>query len=97
MPVQKVRASNKQGTWKHLRTKRSGHARLVLSMIAAQPLRPAICFGLTNASKALLRWSDGLIYEGERYLYVTRGIGTSSVPLRWGVPPGYAVFDVTGD
>ena len=35
MPVQKVRASNKQGTWKHLRTKRSGHARLVLSMIAA--------------------------------------------------------------
>jgi uncharacterized protein len=49
-----------------------------------------------NASKAPLRWSDGLIYEGERYLYVTSGIGTSSVPLRWGVPPGYAVPDVTG-
>ena len=52
---------------------------------------------ITNASKAPLRWSDGLIYEGERYLYVTSGIGTSSVPLRWGVPPGYAVLDVTGD
>ena len=52
---------------------------------------------ITNASKAPLRWSDGLIYEGERYLYVTSGIGTSSVPLRWGIPPGYAVLDVTGD
>ena len=52
---------------------------------------------VTNASKAPLRWSDGLIYEAERYLYVTSGIGTSSVPLRWGVPPGYAVLDVTGD
>ena len=39
MPVQKVRAWNKQDTWTHLRTKRSGHARLVLSKIARAPLR----------------------------------------------------------
>jgi uncharacterized protein len=52
---------------------------------------------ITNASKAPLRWSDGLICEGERYLYVTSGIGTSSLPLRWGVPPGYAMLDVTGE
>jgi hypothetical protein len=52
---------------------------------------------ITNASKAPLRWSNGLISEGERHLYVTSGIGTSGVPLRWGVPPGYAILDVTGE
>jgi predicted MPP superfamily phosphohydrolase len=51
---------------------------------------------ITNASKAPLRWSHGLIHEGGRYLYVTSGIGTSGVPLRWGIPPEYAVLDVTG-
>ena len=39
MPVQKVRAWNKQDTWTHLRTKRPGHARLALSKIARAPLR----------------------------------------------------------
>jgi predicted MPP superfamily phosphohydrolase len=52
---------------------------------------------ITNASKAPLRWSNGLISERGRYLYVTSGIGTSGVPLRWGVPPGYAILDVTGE
>jgi predicted MPP superfamily phosphohydrolase len=52
---------------------------------------------ITNASKAPLRWGRGLIYERGKYLYVTSGIGTSGVPLRWGVPPGYAMLDVTGD
>lgn len=50
-----------------------------------------------NASKAPLRWSHGLVEERGRYLYVTSGIGTSGVPLRWGVPPEYAVLDVTGN
>jgi uncharacterized protein len=52
---------------------------------------------ITNASKAPLRWSNGLISERGRYLYVTSGIGTSGVPLRWGVPSGYAILDVTGE
>jgi predicted MPP superfamily phosphohydrolase len=51
---------------------------------------------ITNASKAPLRWSHGLIHEGRRYLYVTSGIGTSGLPLRWGVPPEYGVLDVAG-
>ena len=38
---------------------------------------------ITNASKAPLRWSHGLIHERGRYLYVTSGIGTSGLPLRW--------------
>lgn len=52
---------------------------------------------ITNASKAPLRWSNGLISEGGKYLYVTSGIGTSGLPLRWGVPPGYAILDVAGE
>jgi hypothetical protein len=51
---------------------------------------------IRNSSKAPLRWSHGLIHEGGRYLYVTSGIGTSGVPIRFGVPPEYAVLDVTG-
>jgi predicted MPP superfamily phosphohydrolase len=51
---------------------------------------------ITNARKAPLRWSHGLIHEGGRYLYVTSGIGTSGLPLRWGVPPEYGVLDVAG-
>lgn len=51
---------------------------------------------LRNSSKAPLRWSQGLIHEGEKYLFVTSGLGTSGVPLRFGVPPEYAVLDVTG-
>jgi uncharacterized protein len=52
---------------------------------------------VTNASRAPLRWTNGLVIERGRYLYVTSGIGTSGVPLRWGVPPGYAILDVSGE
>jgi uncharacterized protein len=52
---------------------------------------------VTNASRAPLRWTNGLVRERGRYLYVTSGIGTSGVPLRWGVPPGYAILDVSGE
>jgi len=51
---------------------------------------------LRNASRAPLRWSHGHIVEEGRHLYVTGGIGTSAVPLRIGVPPEYAVIDVSG-
>lgn len=51
---------------------------------------------LRNASKAPLRWTLGHIVEGGRQLYVTAGLGTSAVPLRIGVPPDYAVVDVSG-
>ncbi len=30
------------------------------------------------------------------YLYVTSGIGTSGLPLRWGVPPEIVVLDTAG-
>jgi uncharacterized protein len=49
-----------------------------------------------NATKAPLRWSHGLIEERGQYLYVTSGIGTSGVPIRWGVPPEFAVLDLIG-
>jgi hypothetical protein len=33
---------------------------------------------------------------GSQYLYVTSGIGTSGVRLRWRVPPEFVVLDVIG-
>jgi uncharacterized protein len=51
---------------------------------------------VTNSSRAPLRWSDGLVFERGMYLYVTSGIGTSIVPLRWRVPPEISVLDITG-
>ena len=51
---------------------------------------------LRNGSRAPLRWSHGLTREGGKTLYVTSGIGTSAVPLRWGVPPEVVVLDVAG-
>ena len=51
---------------------------------------------LKNASKAPLRGTHGLIRERGQYLYVTSGIGTSGVPLRWRVPPEFVVLDVIG-
>lgn len=38
---------------------------------------------LRNGSTAPLRWSHGLTFEREQYLYVTSGIGTSAVPVQW--------------
>lgn len=51
---------------------------------------------VTNASRAPLRWSHGLVVEQGRRLYVTSGIGTSGVPLRIGVPPEFAIIDIAG-
>jgi uncharacterized protein len=51
---------------------------------------------LTNKSRAPLRWSSGLIVENGRYLYVTRGLGTSGLPIRFPAPPEFAVLEVSG-
>jgi predicted MPP superfamily phosphohydrolase len=51
---------------------------------------------IRNASKAPLRWSYGLIREKGQYLYVTSGIGTSVIPLRWRVPPEIVVLHLDG-
>ena len=51
---------------------------------------------IKNASKAPLRWSYGLIRERDQLLYVTSGIGTSGIPLRWRVPPEFVVLDLIG-
>jgi predicted MPP superfamily phosphohydrolase len=51
---------------------------------------------VTNASRAPLRWSHGLAVEGGRHLIVTAGLGTGGIPVRIGVPPEFAVIEVTG-
>jgi len=53
--------------------------------------------GIVNkATKAPRPWCHGLVKERGQYLYVTSGIGTSWVPVRWGVPPEFAVLDLIG-
>jgi len=51
---------------------------------------------LLNKSHAPLRWTYGLVTEGGRHLYVTSGIGTSGLPIRFGMPPEYVVIDLAG-
>jgi predicted MPP superfamily phosphohydrolase len=48
---------------------------------------------VVNASHAPLRWTYGLINEGGRLMYVTSGFGTSTLPVRIGIPPEYLRFD----
>jgi predicted MPP superfamily phosphohydrolase len=50
-----------------------------------------------NSSRAPLRWSHGHVIEEGRQLYVTAGLGTSGLPLRIGVPPEFAIIDVSPD
>lgn len=52
---------------------------------------------LTNASRAPRRWTYGHVIEDGRQLYVTSGIGTSGIPLRIGMPPEFAVIDVSAE
>jgi hypothetical protein len=49
-----------------------------------------------NASRAPLHWSHGLVVERGRHLIVSAGLGTSSIPLRIGVPPEFVVVEVSG-
>jgi predicted MPP superfamily phosphohydrolase len=59
-----------------------------------------ICFPfigpLRNATRAPLKWTYGLVSEGGRHLYVTSGLGTSAVPVRWNIPPEIVLLDVNG-
>jgi predicted MPP superfamily phosphohydrolase len=47
-----------------------------------------------NASWAPLAWSHGLIAEQGRRMYVTSGLGCSSLPLRLGVAPEFVIINV---
>jgi len=40
------------------------------------------------------RYARGVIKEGERLMFVTTGVGTSIIPVRFGVPPEYAIVTV---
>jgi uncharacterized protein len=71
------------------------HVMLAGHTHGGQILLPGIG-AITNASKAPLRWSYGLIEERGQLLYVTSGIGTSGVPIRWGMPPELVVLDLVG-
>ena len=51
---------------------------------------------LVNMSRVPLRWSYGHVVDNQRQLYVTSGIGTSGVPLRYGIPPEIALLEVGG-
>jgi predicted MPP superfamily phosphohydrolase len=51
---------------------------------------------LRNASRAPLRWTHGFVREDQRLLYVTGGLGTSGIPVRIGIPPEYAILEVSG-
>src|SRR5262249_38540817 len=51
---------------------------------------------IRTAANAPRRSHHGLVEERGQYLYVTSGIGTSGLPLRWGVPPEIVVLDTAG-
>jgi predicted MPP superfamily phosphohydrolase len=40
------------------------------------------------------RYAAGLVWQAARYLYVCTGIGTSMLPVRFGVPPEVTVLDI---
>jgi predicted MPP superfamily phosphohydrolase len=49
---------------------------------------------LVNASRAPLRHSYGLIREAGRLLYVSGGIGTSILPIRFNRPPEFTILTI---
>ena len=51
---------------------------------------------VTNASRAPLRWSHGLVVEGGRHMIVTAGLGTGGIPLRIGVAPEFVLIEAIG-
>lgn len=51
---------------------------------------------LVNASRAPLCWTKGHVTEGGRQLYVSRGLGTSFLPIRTWCPPEVTLLTVTG-
>lgn len=47
-----------------------------------------------NASRAPLRHSRGVIREHGKLMYVTAGIGTSVLPIRFNCPPEFAILTI---
>jgi predicted MPP superfamily phosphohydrolase len=47
-----------------------------------------------NASRAPLRHSRGIIQEHGKQMYVTAGIGTSVLPIRFNCPPEFAILTI---
>ncbi len=48
----------------------------------------------TVARQSYLLYTIGHIVEGGRHLFVTPGIGTSILPVRFGVPPEISVLAI---
>jgi hypothetical protein len=46
-------------------------------------------------SKFGQRYAAGLFHEGGKYLFVTTGVGTTILPVRFGVPPEISVLDIS--
>ncbi len=42
------------------------------------------------------RYVEGMVSEGRRVLFVTPGVGTSILPIRFGVPPEISLLTLTG-
>ena len=49
---------------------------------------------LSVPSKYGQRYAVGLFHENGKYLFVSSGIGTSILPIRFGVPPEVSILDV---
>ncbi len=59
-------------------------------------IRLPLLGALTNASRAPLRWTYGLIEEAGRRMYVTSGLGCSTLPLRIAAAPEWVLLEVNG-
>lgn len=51
---------------------------------------------VVNASQAPLKWSAGYVVEEGRHLFVSRGIGTSTLPLRINCRPEICLLTIKG-
>ncbi|WP_282607743.1 metallophosphoesterase [Pelagibius sp. Alg239-R121] len=51
---------------------------------------------LVNSSRAPLRWTSGHVVEDGRHLFVSRGLGTSGIPLRFNCPPEVCFLSIGG-
>ena len=51
---------------------------------------------LTNSSSAPMRWTSGYVLEGQKQMLVSRGIGTSILPIRIGCKPDVLRVTLTG-
>lgn len=59
-------------------------------------VRPPFMGPLWVPSRAPRRWAYGLIEEDGRQMYVTSGVGTSMIPVRFNVPPEIAILTLRG-